>query len=392
MRVVQFEAGGFRSIRHLPPLELGTINVLYGKNGAGKSNFLAAIDRFWSLFRSLVLRRAGSGPAAIDASLIRENDFSRGSREMYFRAQVELGEGELVHDGCTTTTFGCTIRVTGGPDGVQAEVETLRADVRDVAGSVSTLTVWPEVTQVEGADGRRRADSAGTTAEQREAWRSAAATLLESSWLLLPEIRGVPRARSAVPPGQDRSPAARLSQLALNGCLEEALFLAKNSPDLSLEERVEALRRALQDPPFERPEFRVALDGERLILQEILDVGGKRTTVPLDLAGLGVRQIYAILGGILLSGARMVAVEEPEAHLHEPSTGLQLRQALLGLLSGTLSQLFIATHSTLFDLDPTGYLDVRLDPTLGTVIERRTDLVNVDRHHAHARKGTGVST
>ncbi|MFO0747784.1 MAG: hypothetical protein U1F43_19280 [Myxococcota bacterium] len=106
----------------------------------------------------------------------------------------------------------------------------------------------------------------------------------------------------------------------------------------------------------------------------------KRLTVPLDLAGPGIAEVYAILADVVLRNARVVGVEEPEAHLHGPSSGEDLREALKALVEKVqIDQLFIATHSNLFDLDPRGYRDVSLEPGKGTVV-RRASLDEVDQH------------
>ncbi len=78
------------------------------------------------------------------------------------------------------------------------------------------------------------------------------------------------------------------------------------------------------------------------------------------------------LDPILLQRGDMVAVEEPEAHLHAPTTGRGMRDCLLRVeKNGIIDQLFVATHSNLFDLDPDGYWDVRInEETKSTLIAR----------------------
>src|SRR5262249_44820727 len=95
-------------------------------------------------------------------------------------------------------------------------------------------------------------------------------------------------------------------------------------------------------------------------------------------------QLYAIIAPILLAGGRLVAIEEPEAHLHAPSTGRELRALLEGMVrEGRVGQIFIATHSNLFDLDPTGYWDVSLDSETGETRVARKDLVEIDAQHLY---------
>ena len=104
----------------------------------------------------------------------------------------------------------------------------------------------------------------------------------------------------------------------------------------------------------------------------------------IDLVGLGVAQTYSILADIVLLEAR--------ALLGSRSLRLTftLRRAegtcakcSSASSSGHLKrQLFITTHSNLFDLDPTGYGDVSLVDGV-TRVERRP-LRDLDAHFLRA--------
>jgi len=126
-------------------------------------------------------------------------------------------------------------------------------------------------------------------------------------------------------------------------------------------------------------------DTQRLELREALpEPNPLGLDIRIDRAGHGVVQLYAIIAPILLAGGRMVAIEEPEAHLHAPSTGRELRALLQGMVrEGRVDQIFIATHSNLFDLDPTGYWDVSLDSETGETRVARKDLVEIDAQHLY---------
>jgi DUF1365 family protein len=87
---------------------------------------------------------------------------------------------------------------------------------------------------------------------------------------------------------------------------------------------------------------------------------------------------------IYLSGASMIAIEEPEAHLHAPTTGRMLRRALRAMIERRdVAQLFIATHSNLFDLDPSGYFDVSYDADRSATVVARKPLHELDLHHLY---------
>jgi len=102
--------------------------------------------------------------------------------------------------------------------------------------------------------------------------------------------------------------------------------------------------------------------------------------IRVDNAGHGIVQMYAIIAPILLAGGRLVAIEEPEAHLHAPTLGRELRAILHSMVvDGRVHQFFIATHSNLFDLDLTGYWDVSLVD--GETHVQRKPLYEVDRLH-----------
>ena len=188
--------------------------------------------------------------------------------------------------------------------------------------------------------------------------------------------------------GEESTPSIRdhahaISILLQKGQVARALVEAQQSPDASIRQGFEQLREVLRGPPLKRPSFDPVRDGlrGRYELRERDKVLGD---LPVDLAGLGMVQIYTILAHILLRGAGAVGVEEPEAHLHSPTTGHHLRELLKRVVDdGHVQQLFVATHSNLFDLDPFGYFDVRMEKDRGTIIERIDDLSQIDRDHLY---------
>jgi hypothetical protein len=164
-----------------------------------------------------------------------------------------------------------------------------------------------------------------------------------------------------------------------DGEVVRELFQAKNARDRALRERFDQVRSFMASA-LHRGLCDVFLDPDtqRLELREALpEPNPHGLDIRIDRAGHGVVQLYAIIAPILLAGGRLVAIEEPEAHLHAPSTGRELRALLKGMVrEGRVDQLFITTHSNVFDLDPTGYWDVSLDSeTAGTRVFRR-DLVD----------------
>ncbi len=137
----------------------------------------------------------------------------------------------------------------------------------------------------------------------------------------------------------------------------------------------------LSQPPLNLPRIEAVVPNNEYRLRLRVDDGDKRRTIPASLASLGEQQVISLLGAVLFSGRRCVALEEPEAHLHAPTTGRALREVLRNLVRDVdLDQLFVATHSNLFDLDNTGFWSVFRDAT-GTVAIRENELGKIDADH-----------
>ena len=89
--------------------------------------------------------------------------------------------------------------------------------------------------------------------------------------------------------------------------------------------------------------------------------------VPVEALGTGVQQLVALVGGLLTTGASVVFIEEPEAHLRW-TTQERLHEVLKDLVGkeGAPSQLIMASHSATFETRDTFYLMQRGDkgPTL----------------------------
>jgi hypothetical protein len=379
MKITRFTAKGFRSLAAVELEGLGAFNVFYGRNGTGKSNILQAIRTLFSLLHLLghqpswfrLPAKVGNNPEALEA------------------ARIALAEGALqrrdlrVGDSFPRVVLGATL---SAPD----VDETGRVDRSLTVGEMRYREIVLEVTfdmpspgapvlwlSQMGLDGQpldKAIELAGGSVT-KESFAKFLLRLAEGDFALVGAERG-PHSEEARAPPDDEDNVVAWHLRA--GRLKNALFVAQNSPDPAMRQRLKALRALLEGPPLHRPPFDVVQDPRtrEVDVREPL-AGG--SDVSLDLAGLGIAQMYTMLASITLAGTRAVGIEEPEAHLHAPTSGRHLR-ALLGrvVAEGGIQQLFIATHSNLFDLDPGGYFEVTLEGGATRVTRRPLDRIDLE--------------
>lgn len=360
-------ANGFRSLRDFKLADLGAFNVFYGENGAGKSNILAAIEL---MVRAAGLRISCDGdirePTHRDwvDSLVSDDDFCRSAPTptMFLGMTLAGSKDRPVFSSGAYSTAEITFEVA-----IQRLPERgICIHFSRLEGQGPLLSLWDQ-----------KNDATDPRLNLIRWFEGVVAT---ASYRLISAIRAVRPERGELNAKSRPSLAALLEK----GSIKEAFVLALTSPDPVVRKRFGRLRELLEGEPLHRPPFDPVYDPQTQTFEIRERSGGASVQdVPLDLAGLGIQQIYALLGQILLGRAFAVGIEEPEAHLHAPTTGRHLRVLLQRLVElGDVQQLFIATHSNLFDLDPTGYYDVRRDDSGNTVVERKA-LSEIDKRHLY---------
>lgn len=366
MRIEWFKAKGFRSLRDVEIDGLGPFNVFYGPNGAGKSNLLAAMQLLFAILEY----RSTPGHSFDNKSdtwrpepgLIDERDRCQIDRpaEMILSAQLRWAPNEkfVIHKPPALQKL--TVEISYEWD--RSTLHLLRLE--DAAG-VSLIPVQPTLMSPEQRE------------EQRESLRrnqNFVHTVARTAFSLIDAVR------TPFPEQSDSGSKETIEWLLHAGRLKEALLRASKHPDAGVRKRYKQLGMLLEGPPFNRPPFEMTEDPQTGRIELVETVGDPPRDIPLDLVGLGLAQIYYILARAMLGNTRTAGIEEPEAHLHAPTTGIELRQVLVRLVNeGYLDQLFIATHSNLFDLDPDGYFDVSFDPELGTQVQRKQlDQIDID--------------
>lgn len=369
MKIESFWAQGFRSLRDVRVEGFGAFNILYGPNGGGKSNLLDAIRTLLELTRFAAGAENPAEPnreradAAIAAGVVARRDLCvRDNRRAITLGATFSGLDHPVQFPIPGAKLSLSVTLSWIIDSEpRLRISELSLDGLDV------LTLWR---------GHPRGDEEGTRVRA----------------FLLEELNQ--RAYGLV--SADRAPRSEVSQAVPSdqdivqwhlreGRLKSALLAAQIGPSHEVRRRLAALRGLLSGPPLHRPPFDPVQDQRTgsVDLRELLpEPNPEGLDISIDLVGLGVAQIYFILAKAMLLGTRVVGIEEPEAHLHAPTSGRALRQLLVRLVEEKhVDQLFIATHSNLFDLDPTGYFDVSIED--GVTRVRREDLTRIDREHLY---------
>lgn len=405
VKIGSFWVEGFRSIKRVRLTNLGPFNIFYGPNGSGKSNVLAAMGLFCRLLRSHGTTISGDIPLAVPSAQLglKTTDFRVQSPQHHIVVGAEILAPldspllQLEFPGATVqlhrlwvefrlTWFASeggrlSVRLNGGRRG-EAEAT---MDLRTLMGAKGAEALAALL-----GDAVPEFSASEWDQTNVERWRildvSVRQTLPDNLFRVVDATRVLKT--EALDEAAEWSKDAGNSAEALlaQGRLKTACYLMHTSKDRRARRAFEDFRTLLQGSPLFRPPVDPVrdLDAKIYDLQERVTGSEDDAALPLDQSGLGVQQIYFVLAEILFGGASAVAVEEPEAHLHAPTTGRHLRVLLKRLVEeGHVQQLFIATHSNLFDLDEKGYFDVRLDEHEGTVIQYETDLTRIDRDHLY---------
>ena len=382
MRITAFWAKGYRSLADVHLDGLGPFNVFYGPNGAGKSNILAAMEALFSLLAWL------SKP---------EHDFEIPNRLYHYKLNRALRlhdrshfqrDQPLVLGARLLKTETAEDKDETWPSSEELIVE-VTYDWFKQSLAITDLQFRPYTT-LQQENRHVPQVIAPSSVEQAQQIQILVAIVARRMYALIeadrrPHVEGL-RPAEEDPVLEGASHRVAVPAVLAAGRLKEGLFRASSHFNPRVRQRFKQLQELLTGAPLYRPPFELVYDPDTRIVDLVEQIPGgahHSTEVSLDLAGLGIAQIYSILGQALLRGTYAVAIEEPEAHLHAPTNGIHLRHLLERLVTeGYLGQLFIATHSNLFDLDPTGYYDVSLDEQGATRVERKP-LSEIDRQHLY---------
>ena len=365
MHLRSFRVEGFKNFRREIALEdLGPVNILHGDNNIGKSNLLEAIGLFFDLLAWM--RSQSSRVKTMDISARAMNDRGYPVREIFnwhkptslrLRAAIAVTMSELEQHG-VEPPFAFE----------QVEIEHKATIIGD---SVRVETRFD-------FDDSTVADHSNLLAPDQHS-----TFLTQLSWFLTQAQQtstggSIPRCvllgveRSLRPFAGASSPSVGSSSRGLiprDLCL--AFYDAKESTKTELHRpwrNVESVLGRFTSLTGEGS-FVPVYNRQEAVADLVFETPtGQR--IPAHLLGSGVQQIVNLLGRLLMTGASILAVEEPELNL-KYTLQLQLAEALRSLLSGPdgPSQLFLTSHSPAFEGNEGFYwMHATSD---GPVIERR---------------------
>jgi hypothetical protein len=150
------------------------------------------------------------------------------------------------------------------------------------------------------------------------------------------------------------------------------LFDAPHSSRAAVRKAYSQFQEFIQGPPLNRGVLSVVKDGEQLEVLESRKTPSMTRDVPVTSLGSGEEEVLVLLAWACLSGAAIVALEEPESHLHWTKQQL-VREALEKLVSSKEMyprQLFIESHSHEFQFG-NSYWDVSLGDKDESHVERK---------------------
>jgi hypothetical protein len=362
MHLIHFEVRGYKNFR--APLrldDLGKINVLHGDNNVGKSNLLEAIGLFFVLLQALREDVRG-GPSLAERFERRTTEVPTSGglrstvRSLSYFAERGFAADEIFHfDDGSPIHLVARLRLDPVDGGGAA------APWADQAVDVTLGVSRGEEELVITLFGLALEDGASLAPTDEAEWvrllnplgprRRAKATeprfaLVRADRTMLAEPAP---AREQTSPLETREPLPREIGMALHRA-EEASGVERERFDRFL-----ASLDAFKDMVGEgRWRVRYDRDEDRADLRLEVERGRAR---PLRLMGSGVQQVAVLLARLAMTGADIVAIEEPELNLRWAAQH-RLRSALAALVGkpGGPSQAFVTSHSAAFELEPTFFL------------------------------------
>jgi AAA domain, putative AbiEii toxin, Type IV TA system len=335
MRLRRFEVSGYKNL--LEPVvldELGPISVIHGDNNVGKSNLLEALELFFVCLN----RRRLDNPTAVAVATSPADLFMGVGLDVAsifnilspvpirMKAEVHIEPRDFLDAGIDTMSDTLVVRVELQLIWDSSNPGMLRLDVQ--MGHVlpnGPVTNPRELSRViaTGVGYARRFQHVGV---HREVW-------------------------SGIYQG-GMTPSVPLGRALISPALSLALYDLYNAEEPRQVARWEMFVEAMKDfqdlveggtpvPVYRRAE-------NRAVMTIQMPQGGR---IAADLLGSGIQQVIGLLGRMVVGGADVLAIEEPEMNLRHDLQE-RLRKSLIRMSEDPRvgMQLFLTSHSPAFEV------------------------------------------
>lgn len=344
MRLTSIEVEGFKNLTSRVALrELGPVHVIHGANNVGKSNLLEAVALVFRLLWKVGPNRVGR--------LFGDEPIAHNDEEFVSKTGLRAGDVfNLAHPSDIRVRIGW-----------RCEANELRAMGVESPLDLSEVHVGLVMARDRFSSGVEwRLEE--VTARGGEALTTGAERTLE---VLLPFLT-----RTLVAAGREAGPAFELIQVdrtvlgdggagrskedrgLISSTLALQLYDARDSMDPELAGRWRLFRELMRDyrDLLGGEEVSVIYDRKTAVATLVVERGKQR--IPAHLLGSGAQQVIGLLGQLLMTGARIVAIEEPELNLRV-DLQLRLAQSFRDITSHEFgpSQILVTSHSSHFEQD-----------------------------------------
>jgi AAA15 family ATPase/GTPase len=331
MQLVNFSVTNFRSITLAHKISLSKTTILIGKNNEGKSNVLKALDIAMLALQEHALEEKGrqgsvrrTPTRADDRSYYWERDFPIGLQERKTGTQ-SIFRLEFLLEGTELAEF-----------------------VRKIKSHLNgTLPIEIKIGKDDRASIKVAKRGKGGTALTSKSAKIADFIARKIVFNYIPAIRTEQEALSVI----RRMLSQQLRLLEKEKAYQDALKVIKDIQTPILESLAESIKGPLveflpniRNVRIEIPEIR-RMSALRSEFDVIIDDG---TPTYIEFKGDGVKSLAALSllkGQVKTGGASIIAIEEPESHLH-PAAIHQLNAVITALAEQ--NQVIVTTHNPLF--------------------------------------------
>lgn len=327
MRITRLIIRNYKSIRELDIDDFQNLNVFIGKNDAGKSNIFGALDVLFNSHiqdytSSMSILKEDLLETVFEGSSI-YHFFNKKKHKAEITAYLELSDREIEKHGLSSddgeNTLVISKKVLGEKDQTRIVLDFMRLN-RNVI--VKTSDEKKRFLKSDGSYSDSVDECIGRNLLEG----------LENEFILIPADRNI-----------IRDPHPMSEKVRVESYMKDSLMNLANSDDEDKKTLFSQFTEFISkiSPMIETIE--PVMENKKVV--DIKFKTDKNEEIPLSTIGGGNNELLLLLHEIIISGGRIMAVEEPEIHLHPEAERKLFR--FMDEFSQT-TQIFVVTHSPVF--------------------------------------------